>query len=59
VTPSDMKAFKTGISNALWDCDLCNYHIELDKIDVDFSDKYHTIVNLELQTEWEPWEIKE
>lgn len=56
-TPTNMKAFKHGISVALWDCDLCAYYTEIDKIEIVETDKYHMVVNLELQTEWEPWKI--
>ena len=30
----DMKEFKDGLAEALWDSDICSYHIEHDKIDI-------------------------
>ena len=31
---TDMEEFKTGISDVLWNSDLCSYHIEHDKIEI-------------------------
>lgn len=58
VTPTNMDEFMRGLIMSLWDCDLCNYHIERDRIEFKQNKEYSTVINLELQTEWEPWEIK-
>jgi len=31
---TDMEEFKTGISDVLWNCDICSYNIEHDKIEI-------------------------
>ena len=51
-----MKAFLKGISVSLWDCDLCSYYTDVDKIEVNQDDKYHTEIILTLQTEFESWD---
>ena len=57
VNPTNMDLFLDGLINSLWHCDVCSYHLEKDSIEFT-QDDYHTIINLKLQTKWDPWEKK-
>ena len=51
---SDLSDLKHGIQDSLWDCDICTYSIESDKIVITNAPKgawYYSIITLDLDTE--------
>ena len=45
----DMKEFKAGLINSLWNCDVCSYSLKSEDIKIyDDKDSYFTIIELKL-----------
>lgn len=50
IKPTNVKKFKDGLADALWNCDICHYSLKHKDIEI-IQEKYNTVIKLKLDTE--------